>query len=66
MAWIVARMTVMVAIRGCHLNGITKMPFLLSIEIEAVNRREKKVRTPPYIIRGFPKTNVYAMLLIIT
>jgi hypothetical protein len=33
--------------------------------IVAVENSERKVNIPPYIIRGFPKTSVYAMLLII-
>ena len=45
-----------IAIRGCHLNGIVWIPCLFIIEIEAVNKKHKKVNIPPYIIRGMPKT----------
>ena len=44
-----------IAMRGCHLKGIAVMPFLFMMAIDAVNRKEERVRMPKYIINGFPK-----------
>ena len=43
------------AILGCHLKGILAIPLLFKIAIEAVNKKENKVKIPVQKITGFPK-----------
>lgn len=57
-AWIIAMIIVVMASRGCHLNGITGRPLKFKAPTVAVNNKSKKVKMPPYIISGLPKNNV--------
>jgi hypothetical protein len=43
-----------IAIFGCQDNGILWFPFILDIEIYAVNKNKHSVTNPPYTTSGFP------------
>ena len=53
--WASAMHMAIAATRGCHLNGIVRIPLTFSTAIEAVSRKAKRVSTPRYRISGFPK-----------
>ena len=53
--WTVAMQIVKMATLGCHLKGMMMIPFLFMIDIEAVNKSDRKVRIPPYMMSGLPK-----------
>ncbi len=53
--WIIPRAIDIAAIRECHWKGITLMPFVFIMDIEAVNKKHIKVMIPVHIIKGFPR-----------
>ena len=44
-----------IAIWGCHLKGIFRIPFMFITAIDAANRNRHRVRIPIYMMSGFPK-----------
>jgi hypothetical protein len=56
-----ARVIESTAILGCHLKGMVCIPLKFKIAIEAVNKKESRVRMPMYMMSGLPKIKKYVM-----
>jgi hypothetical protein len=50
-----ARAKDILAILACQTKGTLWIPFWFRMGIEAVKRKESKVKIPKYIIKGLPK-----------
>jgi hypothetical protein len=50
-----ARIIEIVAILGCHLKGILRIPLKFRKPIKAVNKKEERTKTPSHMINGLPK-----------
>ena len=50
-----AQQIAIIAIRGCHVKGIVRIPFVFITAIDATSRNRHRVRIPRYMISGFPK-----------
>jgi len=63
MAWMAAKTKEVMARRGCHLKGKNFMPWRTEKPIEAVKRKEVRVRSPDQKTTVRPKISVIAICL---